>query len=493
MKKKFFLLVILLYVSGVKSYAQFNYFPFYSADSTECIRLSEECSKKISSSFLLPPKVSSEYKKQFNKQKEETSDYVKSLVKYTSMNDGLINPFLQSVFSKVAAGNPELKDYTVVLSNWPVMNAAYVGGHTIIFYVPLLSRLQNEDQVAAVLCHELAHGELDHVQKSIRKNLDQLYNKEFQKELKRTLKEEFNVREKINMLALKFAFQSTYHSRELEKAADSLGYFFLLKSGYDAHQSVSLLELLKHIDEPAFTDTINYGEFFNCPSSSFDFSKLQRYKPGSIFNRSAADSAKEEALRDSLRTHPDCDKRIGYIRDLMISNTPNAVKQNDSTHFRNVKWASAMETIMAYYDYTYYDYSLFNALLYLHHAKENEFLKFMVALNWYSLYEATKNHELSDYVSNYSVANPAEHNNLLFVLNNLRFSELTEFMNCYYRQNASSFKQDEFNIAISYCMSKLKGDGKESTWQDKYKAAYEDGRFSALMEPKVKPGKKKKK
>ena len=492
MNAKLFFLAVLALVPGIQSFAQFNYFPFYSPDSTERILLSETCSEKVSRSFVLPDDVNSAYKKQFKHRKEESADYVKSLVKYTGTQDPLLYPFVQSVYSKITEGNPLLAGYTVVLSNWPVMNAAFVGGHVIVMYAPLLSRMENESQVAAVLCHELAHGELDHVQKNIQSTLAQLYNKEFQKELKKTMKEEFNVQAKINLLTMRFAFNTSFHSRALEKSADSLGYLFLMKTNYDANQALSTLEVLKHIDEPVTKELTDYSMYFKCPSSAFDFTGIKPYKASSIFSKSAEDVAKEEAFRDSLRTHPDCDKRMTYISDLMKAKPPHPGKPCDEKLYAKVKWAGGMEMINAFFQYDYYDYSLFNALLYLDMAKDNEFLKFMVSLNGYKLVEAIRNHELSDYVSNYSDENEPQLNNLLFLLNTIRLSEFTGLVNCYNELNAPDFHQEEFTLAANYCISKLKDDGKSDSWLTKYKSKYANGRFADLLGLNEKTKKKKK-
>jgi len=152
-----------------------------------------------------------------------------------------------------------------------------------------------------------------------------------------------------------------------------------------------------------------------------------------------------------------------------------------------------MEMIMSEFDYQYYDLSLLNALLYLNQAKDNEFLKYMVALNGYKLYEATRNHELSDYVSNYSDGNPARLNDLLYLVNTLRLSELKSLLECYNRLNSPSFTEEEFSIAANYCFLKMEEDKNAEQCQTKYKSKYTNGRFITLLNPDEQTGKKKKK
>ncbi len=491
--KRILICVILICSTGKVVTAQFNYFPFFNPDSTYVKQLSEDCSKMVTNSFVVPEGVSSAYKKDYKERQESMTEYVKNLIKYTATKDEVVYPFVQSVFNKIADANPQLKKYTVVVSKWPVMNAVNVGGNVVIVYMPLLSRMQNESQVATILCHEFAHGELDHMQKGLKKRMDQFYDKQFQKELKKTVKEEFNVIDKVNLLALKYTLTAYYHNRSQEKAADSLGYLFLSKTKFNSNEAVAALDNLKHTDEAPYNDSIDYQKFFKCPTSTFDFKKLKPYKPSNIFSISAEELAKEDSLKDSLRTHPDCDKRMAYIRDLMKSKAPATGSPLDSAAFKKVQWACAMEMIVSFYYYEYYDQSLFNALLYLQNNPDNEFLKSMVLLSWTKLYECMKNHELSDYISNSAEDNPNQLNKLIDLLNTLRLTEMSEFGNCFYQANKDAFKQPEYTLAVNYSYSKMMEDAGMNSWKEKYSAQYKTGRFVDLFELEADKKKKKKK
>src|SRR5262245_16702048 len=119
MRKFNLLLTAAMLLFWLQATSQPYYFPFYAADSSEPVKLAEECSLKIDKSFILPEDVSSAYKKAYNLQREESMDYVRSLVKYTSYNDELISPYLSSIFSNIIAANPRLRNYRLVVSNWP--------------------------------------------------------------------------------------------------------------------------------------------------------------------------------------------------------------------------------------------------------------------------------------------------------------------------------------------------------------------------------------
>ena len=467
-------------------WGQATYYPYFPPDSVSRDRLAASCKSEIVRSFVLPPKVRSDYKKTFIEQRDDNAEYVESLIRNTATFDTLLYPFLQSVAKRIREANPQMRAYTFILSDWPMMNAFYVGGNTIVVCLQLLSRMDSEDQVAAILCHELAHGEMDHVLKGLTRRLDNYYSKDFQKELKRVLKEEFNVNEKINMLALKFTLGTRYHDRSVENAADSLGYLLYAKTGYDPEGFVDALEALKHVDEPAYADSLDYAGLFNCTPPGFDFDQLGHYKRSSIFER----EEESQELTDSLRTHPGCDQRIASVRELMKSNPAAKKKSAPGRPYDVIRRATAMESIMALYNYEFYDYSLFNALVYFQQDMNNEFLSAMITLNWYKLYEAMQAHELSDFLSNYSLENPGMMDDFLYLVNHVRLSDIREFNKCFVQAHPQ-IRQREFQMARDYCTSKMNSEPSAVTILKSYAAAFRPGRFSTLM--KEEPASKKKK
>jgi predicted Zn-dependent protease len=488
-------LVSFLFIAIIsEAFAQQNYFPYYIPDTIPTARLADSCSKRVNNDYKVPEGVSSKYKGSYLDIKKGATEYVKNVIRYTNLADTVLLPYIVSVYNNITEANPALKNYSIVLSDFYMMNAASVGGRVIIFYAPLLSRLENESQVAAVLCHELAHGELNHIQQGLKTKLDAFYDNAYQEELNKTLKEEFNVNEKLNLLSMKYSFSTRFHDRSQEKAADSLGYLYLLKTKYDSKEARTLMNVLKSVDKPPFADSINYAKFFKCPSSLYDFGSIQPYRSGSLFTVTNDNKAHEDSLADSLSTHPDCEKRIAYLDELMKKVPPHAGSNTDTSVFKKIQWAAAMELIMSFHLYEYYDLSLFNALLYLQRYPDNEYLKAMVMLNWYGLYNAMKNHDLADYVSNYSDENLTQLNNLIYLINNLRLSEMAEFGNCFYASN--KIDQNEYAIAVNYCSAMLKEDKSNiASLQEQYKSSYKQGRFISLLDlnPKEENKKKKKK
>ena len=92
---------------------------------------------------------------------------IAAVILETALFDDVLFPFLKSVHAKIVAANPDLAATAVILTSEPVPNAFSVGDGTLVVYTGLISELDNEDQLAFVLCHELAHYALHHATRQL--------------------------------------------------------------------------------------------------------------------------------------------------------------------------------------------------------------------------------------------------------------------------------------------------------------------------------------
>src|SRR6202008_3572195 len=104
------------------------------------------------------------------------------------------------------------------------------------------------------------------------------------------------------------------HSRENETEADGQGLVFLKRSGFDCSGMLSCLALLDKIDDSTIYPPLDLKKVFEF--SEFSFRNRWIEKESVIFGSMSKDDSpltKEE--KDSLKTHPDCQKRILNFRD----------------------------------------------------------------------------------------------------------------------------------------------------------------------------------
>lgn len=85
-----------------------------------------------------------------------------------------LDRIMENLTSGVAAVDPTIKDFPYVyfVANDDSLNAACGMGHVMMVNRGTFNLLANDDEVAAVVGHELGHGQKNHVAKGVNKNVD---------------------------------------------------------------------------------------------------------------------------------------------------------------------------------------------------------------------------------------------------------------------------------------------------------------------------------
>jgi beta-barrel assembly-enhancing protease len=179
---------------------------------------------------------------------------------------------------------------------------AFATNQGIIFVtVGLLSQLENEGQLAAVLSHEVAHYEKEH-------SINKVLENDRVSDQART--ERYGRRD--SRMKLLSAF-----SRDMEFEADSLGFERLVKKGYDKQTALSILDVLQFkmlpIDDIEFDETYLTLGLTTIPQSV----KIDSLSPIPLF---------DDDDDDSESTHPNISKRRSRIMELTDTNPSKGKK-----------------------------------------------------------------------------------------------------------------------------------------------------------------------
>src|SRR5687768_3475380 len=123
--------------------------------------------------------------------KGKQGEYIKSL--YDQRFEYVVNNFNEDLFilnhpltntlrkiaDRIYATNPDLApDLNIYAFRSDVPNAISFGEGTVCLMLGLLERLETEDQVAYILCHELAHYYARHAERSFAERAALNYDKE---------------------------------------------------------------------------------------------------------------------------------------------------------------------------------------------------------------------------------------------------------------------------------------------------------------------------
>ena len=207
---------------------------------------------------------------------EPLSNYVNNVAKYALRTQ-----------KKLAK---ELRFY-VLKSN--TVNAFSTDQGIIFFTTGLLAQLENEAQLAYILCHEVSHYTEHHVQESYIEKQQIIKGKSKYKNL--------SYDDRLDEMSI--------YSKETELEADAKGIDLYLKSQYSVDEIINSFEVLLYAYLP-FNDVQFDTNFFTTAAMEI---------PGVFFPDSIKEITRSEDYDDSGSSHPNIktriDKTVDYIGD----------------------------------------------------------------------------------------------------------------------------------------------------------------------------------
>ncbi|MDJ1492612.1 M48 family metallopeptidase [Cytophagaceae bacterium DM2B3-1] len=319
---------------------------------------------------------------------EERFEYVVSNFNNDYLiDDPIITPYLQQIQEKIYKANPTLsKETTVYVYRSSVPNAFSFGDGNLAITLGLLSRLQNESQLAFILCHELAHYHRRHANMQITTLARLNYDKELEKQLERNTTYNYK-KELIKNLELSI----NQHSRTYEFEADSIGLTYFLNTNYDLSAPVECMDILGKADKGFNQTSIDFKKYFDFAEYPFKTTWLA-YEKSTTWDR----NEKEDTFDDSdiTHTHPNCQRRQAALKRQLQEKTNRRSAKSNETKFQHITTLSTFEEIASNYHFKEYGVALFSTLLLLEKYPENTYLHAMVSQCIYQLYMYQKNHEI---------------------------------------------------------------------------------------------------
>jgi Zn-dependent protease with chaperone function len=458
--------------------------PFYSPDTVKVQQLAVSHRASVRQHFTAttPKAASSEYRDHYNKIAQEAATEVYNSVRYAALLDPVLEPCVQRVFGQIKAANPQLPAVQLVLSRSPEPNAHALGNGTVMLNIGLLARLENESQLAFILCHELAHVQAQHMDNGLRTSLATWHSKELKREVRRIVAEEYNIGSKLKTLALGMSLSSNCHQRKYEKQADSLGYVLLRRTAFDATQAYRALQLLDKMDEPYSAERLDLARYFGCAAAPYAYEAAPA-KPRSIFTVGAKATTVLETS-DTLKSHPDCAKRMRFVREL----ARGQVADGPPTATPTPEWArvvalSHLEVVQSWFDYDCYDHALFEALQLLPTQPQSIYLRSVVTLSLYELRRHLVDHSFMEVVGNVSKHNSDNFNQLLTALYAWKAEDYKGLTACFAQQAVitAPAAPDEYALAARYAAATLADEPATAALRQQYLAQYQQGRFAKLL------------
>jgi Zn-dependent protease with chaperone function len=342
-----------------------------------------------------------------------------------------VNAYYNQLTQHILSSNPQLKlppiRFVLNRAYWP--NAACYGEGTIVFNAGLFTKLQNEAQVAFVLCHELAHQYFNHGNHAIHQYVNTVYGNEFQQKLKDINKLEFEKNKAADKLLKPMVFSTRRHGREHESQADSLALLLMVKAGFDGQEAINSLQMLDDIDENDFITKTELPVVFNHPN--FPFKPRWLHQEETFFGISDASQLKD-AESDSIKTHPDCKQRALRLVPALAHTPTNASKKfySDTAMFAATQELLRYEMVAHCFKSKNISRCLYQALAMQSSRKQDAFLAATIGHCMAVIFQQQKAHTLSQIIEFPSPAREKNYNLLLEFLQKLTLSEIASL--CYY-------------------------------------------------------------
>lgn len=393
----------------------------------------------------LPSKNKKEYGEIYKLRWENINEKFEEKEIYTSPR---AQAYLDSIVTEIVASNPKLKgkDFNCFFSKSGVPNASYLGEGVIIFQMGLFEKLENESQVAFVLCHELAHFYLRHIENSINKYVSTMTSDEVQRELKEIQRATYNKRAPLEKLLKGLTFNSRRHSRDHESEADSLALIFLSNTRFDANEAISTLAILDKIDIDTFKVAVCLTKTLNSPGYPFKDKWLKK-EEGLLGGHAII--KEEDNIEDSLKTHPDCKARITKLQSALKSmpthTNKNVISKTTFDELRNLFRYEVVQYAFSDGDYTK---SLYYTLELLQAHPSDPYLVSQVGNILNACYKAQKAHKLSKFIALPNPGYGSNYNLLLQFIQNLYLEDYAAISYHYLQQfHPQLEKYEPFNVA----------------------------------------------
>jgi Zn-dependent protease with chaperone function len=436
------LMVAVMVLAYVSAYSQLQSPYIFQKDDTLLRKTFYE--QSLSKKALLIAGVEKEYAETYKKIYEDQFAEIGNLWQTSRpVTSPEAHNYLQNLVQKIITANPVLKntDARVVFSRdwWP--NAVSMGDGTIAINAGLVIYMNNEAELVFVICHELSHYYLEHTPKAIRNYVKAVTNEGYQAELKRLSKEVYGANSQLEKLAKLTAFSSRKHSRDNEAEADRQAFIFMKHTGYDCNAITTCLQILDKVDSIALYKKPNLQQIFDF--GNYPFKKKWIEKETSIFSEVVDNTSMSDKERDSLKTHPDCTKRIAWMADSVTRATAAMMGQQflvNETLFNQLKKDFFIEITEECYRQKKLSRNLYYNMLLIQNNVQVAYATASVARCLNDMYTLQEQHKIGLTLDSESKGYPEDYNLLLRMLANIRLEEIANITYQFCNKNLAAMR-----------------------------------------------------
>ena len=306
------------------------------------------------------------------------------------------NSYFNKIKKKVSKANPSFNfsDIRILISRDEEFNAYSVGEGTIILNIGLLNKIENESQLAFILCHEFSHYLLNHSDSAIYKRLASRHSAAYKAKIKELENAKYDQITELKKFIRQDIYMERRNSRAAERQADSLGLLLLTNAQYAPSGALTTIKLLeKNSIEPKYTQLNIFTYLGRKPTVEKASNFITNGKP-----KAEEDEEEEEESRvmlDSalMLTHPLLEERHKRLTGIILNTgTDTTLEIANSVTYKKIKENCVFEFCEALMKMGHYDQALLYALAQIEARPESLYFKEAAFFSYFSIYEARKSH-----------------------------------------------------------------------------------------------------
>jgi len=393
---KYPLLIILVFtLISVKGQ---NYIPIDTSDNAQR-KAFVEAYKARDESFCKELKLQYKGKGGFElvkSMKEYSEEFISQVNEGLFCFDSSFSTKAKAILEEISSENKEIPaNIQILISKDPTLNAYCLPNGTLVLNMGIFYWLNNFDQVAAVISHEIAHLVLKHSIKAQLKLIADNSSSSSRSTLKEVQSQKYNRSEKAYELLKNKLYSHGEERRRNEFESDSLGILLMKNTRFNYTDLIETLRLSGRYDTlkvEAVPEAI-YEQVFNLPNQKFKEEWMD------IEDMSAYDYSlyKEKFNQDSLSTHPDIELRVKRLEFLFPALTSSDSVPVDSSYltFRRV---AEYEQVPGLFSYEEYGMSIYLCLKRIQEGKDDTYYKEWLGNCFEKIYDARKKYQLNRYL-----------------------------------------------------------------------------------------------
>ena len=260
----------------------------------------------------------------------DQKDFNKELLHGDYIFDNRFDLIVDSLVDILQKGNTEITDdLKFYISRNISLNASSLGDKTFVINLGSFYYFDNENEMAAIIAHEIGHLLLNHKVETMKRHL-QFDKTDAKADITVIRNEKYNRGTKALERYKSILYRNGSLNKKQEHEADSIGYVLYNRAKFKKADFLNAYNLMAEYDtiKPKGLMPETYRKVFDLPNQPFKEEWMKRED----FSSYDYSKYKEKFDEDSLKSHPEIAERIAYLKTLFpeLAQSENPTKPDSS-------------------------------------------------------------------------------------------------------------------------------------------------------------------